>query len=330
MPTNLELLNAGFSAILGARFTSGPNVESIASVKEFSIHDLFHQTFDEVHKDQDFEIQFAHFEDDDQIVSNPHIAVLTLTGERILIPFKSPKHTIIEVKYLIEAKGGYPKDQQRLVFNGQVLSDEDTFEKVGIFAGATLHLIVRLLGGECPTYRLKNDELDLPYDYDFTNTKDDGKTYMRGGFEYKRPYGWKRVAIKVLGRYESSDWLGPNGIRTSQVPREWPVAYHGTNFTNANSILQKGLKPGDRALYEKGVYTSPSLQMVEKYYAQEFKYEGKSYKIVFQSRVNPDQSNGHLKIIPASKTGVGADYWLSPKQNVRKAIPKKQVIVTSE
>ena len=68
-----------------------------------------------------------------------------------------------------------------------------------------------------------------------------------------------------------------------------------------------GFKPGPRALYGKGIYTSPSLEMVEKLYAQEFTHEGKSYKIVLQNRINPYR----LQVIPASQTGVGADYWLS-------------------
>ena len=58
--------------------------------------------------------------------------------------------------------------------------------------------------------------------------------------------------------------------------------------------------------------TSPSLEMVEKYYAQEFTHKGKTYKMVLQNRVNPDRRNRPLEIIPASQTGAGADYWLSP------------------
>ena len=51
--------------------------------------------------------------------------------------------------------------------------------------------------------------------------------------------------------------------------------------------------------------------MVEKFYAKEFTHGGKSYKIAFQNRVNPNS----LKVIPASQTGVGADYWLSPSRD---------------
>jgi len=46
--------------------------------------------------------------------------------------------------------------------------------------------------------------------------------------------------------------------------------------------------------------------MVEREHAQPFSYNGKRYKIALQDRV------GHLKIISASETGVGADYWPSP------------------
>lgn len=43
------------------------------------------------------------------------------------------------------------------------------------------------------------------FDFDFTNVKDDGQTYMRVKLEYKRPYGWKRFAVKVVERYEDDE-----------------------------------------------------------------------------------------------------------------------------
>ena len=124
---------------------------------------------------------------------------------------------------------------------------------------------------------------------------------------YRRPYGWKRLAIKVVGKYENDDCLGPDGIRTEQATGEWPVSYHGTDIMRANQIAKVGFKTGPRALFGKGIYTSSSLEMVEKLYALEFKHEGKSYKIVLQNRVNPNDP----QVIPALQTGVGADYWLS-------------------
>ena len=137
---------------------------------------------------------------------------------------------------------------------------------------------------------------------------------MRGGFEYKRPYGWKRYAVSVLNRYVNDDWLGPDGIRTGQASGEWPVSYHGTNKISAEKIVEEGYKIGPGAMYGPGIYTSPSLEMVERIYAKEFSYVGKSYKVALQNRVNPDR-NGHLKIVSASQTGVGADYWVSPNEH---------------
>ena len=137
---------------------------------------------------------------------------------------------------------------------------------------------------------------------------------MRGGFEYKRPYGWKRYAVRALGRYENDEWLGPDGDRTEEASGEWPVSYHGTDIKNAEKIVKEGYKPGPGDLFGVGIYTSPSLEMVERLYAQEFSYDGKTYKMALQNRVNPDR-NGHLKIINASQTGVRADYWVSPKHN---------------
>lgn len=87
-------------------------------------------------------------------------------------------------------------------------------------------------------------------------------------------------------------------------------------MSNANMILKEGYKPGPGGLYGKGIYTSPNLEMVDRLYAQEFTHGGKTYIIVLQNRVNPDCRNGRLEIIPASKTGVGADYWLSPAYNM--------------
>ena len=145
---------------------------------------------------------------------------------------------------------------------------------------------------------VSTDELAPEFDIDFTNETDDGKRYMKRGFEYKRPYGWQRFAVRAVGRYENDEWLGPDGIRTSQASGEWPASYHGTNMSSAEKIVEEGYQPGSGARFAIGIYTSPSLAMVERVYARKFSYTGKTYKIAFQNRVNPDR-NGHLKIISA-------------------------------
>ncbi|XP_031559085.1 uncharacterized protein LOC116295429 [Actinia tenebrosa] len=309
MSSTLDILGAGFSSILGVDLDNY-NIKDLGKPREISIYDLFKQTYVMRPMRVDY-----NYDCEDQLV------VSTLTRKELMIPFVSSSCTIEQVKTMISEKEGIPIDQQRLIYSGEQLMDGNTLKYYGIRPGATLHLVLRLRGGGFTSYKLCADELDPEFDFDFSNMNDDGKTYARGGFEYKRgPYGWKRIAIKVIGRYESDDWLGPNGIRTCEAPNEWPVSYHGTNFANSNSILENGFKAGDRALYGKGIYSSPSLEMVERCYAQEFTQQGKKYKIVFQNRVNPDQLHGNLKVIPASVTGVGADYWVAPKHDTRRGV----------
>ena len=79
----------------------------------------------------------------------------------------------------------------------------------------------------------------------------------------------------------------PDGDRTEEASGEWPVSYHGTDIKSAEKVVEEGFKPGPGAKFGIGIYTSPSLEMVERLYANEFRYDGKWYKIAFQNRVNP-------------------------------------------
>ena len=296
--SNLELLCAGFSAILGTNIVPQKNGAKV------SIHDLFQQTY------------VMRPPSSVRVASEFHVFVRKLTGTistLIGTITVTEKSTVDDMKTAIQDQTGIPNEDMRLIFSGRQLEDGQTVKNYGLHHLDTVFVVLRLRGGGPPLPRaLNTNELDPRFDYDFTDVKDDGKRYVRGGFEYKRPYGWKRIAVKVVGKYQNDDWLGPDGIRTREARGEWPVSYHGTNMSNANMILKEGYKQGPRALYGKGIYTSPNLEMVQRLYAQEFTHGGKTYKIVLQNRVNPDRLNGHLEIIPASKTGVGADYWLSP------------------
>lgn len=63
---------------------------------------------------------------------------------------------------------------------------------------------------------MDDDFFDPRFDCDFTNVKDSG-TYTRGGEIYKRPYGWKRFALKVLNKYpDGNAWLGSKGKHHQQ------------------------------------------------------------------------------------------------------------------
>ncbi len=322
------LLAAAFSAMLGTEVV--PPGKDTAGLKVVSVHDLFRTTH---HIGMRPPVPQASVVDEEF-----EISAMTLTGTKY--PVKVTKdHTIAEVKAAVASKHGIPIAAQRLVFNGQTLGDDQTIEGLNIPPGGICCLII--LGGKDATdkFVMNPDELDPGFDYDFTGQSDDGKRYDRGGYEYHRPYGWMRFALKVLNREEygyNNTWLGADGIRTASTTGEWPVSYHGTKQVATKGIVHDGYRIGWRELHGKGVYSTPDLRVASADgYAQEFEFERKRYKVVLQNRVNPAnvQTQKESKppdpdpyrdcsfvIIPPKFTRAGADYWRCPRQNTDEGI----------
>ncbi|ROW03053.1 hypothetical protein VMCG_05770 [Cytospora schulzeri] len=80
------------------------------------------------------------------------IFVRTLTGKTISVVC-GPDYQISDLKNIIRGREGLAPDEQRFVYSGRQLNDDMTLEQCGVKHESTLHLLVRLRGGD-PNHQL--------------------------------------------------------------------------------------------------------------------------------------------------------------------------------
>ena len=261
------------------------------------------------------------------------VKMWSTTGKNIAINIK-PTATVRQLKELLFLKEDIPPVHQRLIYAGKQLPDDgyddgQTLQDFGIVKESNLQLLLRLRGGgssatgpnvwrSCRSIVLTPDLFDERYHHDFTYVCDKGFNFYRGGVIYIRPCGWSRFALKVEGKYTDDVWLkGNQGKRLdpyTSVDGEWPVSYHGTSYHNGLSIAREGfdLAKCKRSKHGYGIYSTPDIDCALKF-AECATYNGRSYKLVIQNRINPDS----LIKISSSQTR-GGEYWISAsEQDVR-------------
>jgi len=293
---NEKVLAAALSTILGKEILPASNApqqsqRNISKVSLFDQH-LTSFVYGKVGKDDT---------NNNESLITLHITIL---AKQTTFPCLIERDASVDkLKQIIYEKEGILCNKQNLIYRGQEIDEGHLLNEYEI-QDSDVICVVRLRAMNANDLLvLDPNSWDQQYDYDFTNIDDTGTRFTRGGVEYRRPCGWKRYAIKVVGKYEDEVWLGSNNS-----PNEWPVSYHGTGNNEAKSIAQTGydLTKHKRFQHGHGIYSTPNID-IAKVFAKSFTANGQEYYVVLQNRVNPKNL---IKI--SDDESESDEFWISP------------------
>ncbi|CAF5049764.1 unnamed protein product, partial [Rotaria sp. Silwood1] len=271
---NEQILAAAFSAILGKEILPESNVppQTQQHVNKISIFDQHLTCFvygkvgqQDTNKDESFITIY-----------------ITILATKTTFPVTIECDASVDkLKQIIYEKADILRNKQNLIYCGQEIDEGHLLSEYNIQDSSQITVVRLRAMNSDDLLVLDKSALDTTYDYDFTNINDNGKKFIRGGVEYRRPCGWKRYAIRVAGKYENEVWLGSNNSSD-----EWPVSYHGTRHDAVNSIAQKGydLTKHKRFAYGRGVYSTPDIN-IAKPYAKSFTVNTQEYLVIVETRV---------------------------------------------
>ena len=81
------------------------------------------------------------------VTSSATIYVQSITGNKIPVVLDLTVNTVKDAKQKVFEQEGIKADQQRLIFGGKMLEDENKLSFYSIEENQTIHLVLRIVGG---------------------------------------------------------------------------------------------------------------------------------------------------------------------------------------